>query len=561
MKIGIRIRLLISLMTVLGVSLWLTALVLINDANNQVESYRKTQAVYQAKTLAEGSLDALITKDYELLENWVASALPSSEYAYAALVRPDGQVISHTESRMVGNAMETKAVPVSGVIKELMFEQRPVVEIIYSSALDDMLFANAHIAYYVDIPYEQQESTIRDLIWVMVGSGLVLMAGVFVVTGRIIEPIRQLTDDVMSFSLEKGVKFSQAIYNRKDEIGSLARGFDDLSYRLSRSYLELKAKSDELEEKVKQRTAVLEERSTDLERSNQALYKAQQEIQKNRDNLQEQVKERTAELKNARDIALEAKEQAETANASKSEFLANMSHELRTPMHAILGFANMGVEKLVDEKDATLKEYFTVIINSGERLLQLLNNLLDISRLEAGYTELLLEKNDLYDIPVSSISAFKKMLEDRKLNLEINPKVNKETCIFDRKLIQQVVDNLIGNAVKFSEVGSDVKIDIVDDVLSSVVDKNIQAIRFSITDYGVDIPESELEEIFDKFIQSTATKTGAGGTGLGLSISKSIIRAHKGKIWAENLGSEGVVFHFVIPKLPILSENEQLISE
>ena len=561
MKIGIRIRLLISLMTVLGVSLWLTALVLINDANNQVESYRKTQAVYQAKTLAEGSLDALITKDYELLENWVASALPSSEYAYAALVRPDGQVISHTESRMVGNAMETKSVPVSGVIKELMFEQRPVVEIIYSSALDDMLFANAHIAYYVDIPYEQQESTIRDLIWVMVGSGLVLMAGVFVVTGRIIEPIRQLTDDVMSFSLEKGVKFSQAIYNRKDEIGSLARGFDDLSYRLSRSYLELKAKSDELEEKVKQRTAVLEERSTDLERSNQALYKAQQEIQKNRDNLQEQVKERTAELKNARDIALEAKEQAETANASKSEFLANMSHELRTPMHAILGFANMGVEKLVDEKDATLKEYFTVIINSGERLLQLLNNLLDISRLEAGYTELLLEKNDLYDITVSSISAFKKMLEDRKLNLEINPKVNKETCIFDRKLIQQVVDNLIGNAVKFSEVGSGVKIDIVDDVLSSVVDKNIQAIRFSITDYGVDIPESELEEIFDKFIQSTATKTGAGGTGLGLSISKSIIRAHKGKIWAENLGSEGVVFHFVIPKLPILSENEQLISE
>lgn len=556
MKIGIRIRLMISLMTVLGISLWMTALVLINDANNQVESYRKTQAIYQAKTLAEGSLDALITKDYELLESWVASALPSSEFAYAALVRPDGQIISHTETSMVGAKLVTESLPVSGIIKELMYEQRPVVEIIYSSALDDMLFANAHIAYYVDIPYEQQESTIRDLIWVMLGSGLVLMTGVFVVTGRIIQPIRQLTDDVINFSLEKGIKFSQSIYNRNDEIGSLARGFDDLSYRLSRTYLELKAKSDELEEKVKQRTAVLEDRSADLELSNQSLHIAQQEIQKNRDNLQAQVNERTVELKNARDIAIEAKEQAETANASKSEFLANMSHELRTPMHAILGFANLGADKLADEKDAALKEYFNVIINSGERLLQLLNNLLDISRLEAGYTELLLEKNDLYDITVESIGGFKRMLEDRKLNLKINQKVNKETGIFDRKLIQQVVDNLIGNAVKYSEVGNDVKINIADDVLSSVADKNIQAIRFSITDYGVYIPESELEEIFDKFIQSTATKTGAGGTGLGLSISKSIIRAHKGKIWAENLGSEGVVFHFVIPKVPILSENK-----
>jgi len=555
MKIGIRIRLLISLMSMLGISLWLTALVLIDDANNQVESFRKTQAVYQAKTLAEGSLDALITKDYELLESWVASALPSSEYAYAALVRADGQVISHTDTSMVGHKMKMSSVPVSGLVKELMFEQRPVVEIVYSSALDDMLFANAHVAYYVDIPYEQQENTKRHLIWIMLGSGLLLMAGVFVVTDRIIKPIRKLTDDVMGFSLEKGIKFSQSTYNRKDEIGALARGFDDLSYRLSRSYLDLKAKSNELEEKVKQRTKVLEERSTDLEHSNLALQKAQLEIQKNRDNLQQQVNERTNELKKAMDLAVEARDQAESANASKSEFLANMSHELRTPMHAILGFANMGADKAVDEKDAAFNDYFTVITSSGERLLLLLNNLLDISRLEAGYTELHLEKNDLYEITVSCTNGFKQLLEDRKLNLKINSALNKERCIFDKKLIQQVVDNLIGNAVKFSKEGGDVKIDIIDDTLHSVAEKNIPSIRFSITDYGVDIPESELEEIFDKFIQSTATKTGAGGTGLGLSISKSIIRAHKGKIWAENVDNEGVVFHFVIPKLPIMSEN------
>jgi len=557
MNIGIRIRLLLSLMSVLGVSLWLTALVLINDANNQVETFRKSQAVYQAKTLAEGSLDALITKDYELLEGWVNSALPSEEYAYAALVRADGKVLSHTEISMVGNDMVTAVKPVTGVIKELEFKQRPIVEIIYSSALDDILFAHAHIAYYVDIPYEQQESTVRQLIWVMLGSGLLLMAGVFVVTGRIINPIRQLTDDVIGFSLEKGIKFSQSIYNRKDEIGALARGFDDLSYRLTRSYQELKLKSDELEEKVKQRTKVLEERSMDLEHSNQALYKAQEEIKQHRDNLQLLVNEKTKELRTARDVAIEAREQAETANASKSEFLANMSHELRTPMHAILGFANLGKEKVRHEKDATIKEYFNVIINSGERLMLLLNNLLDISRLDAGYTELQLDKNDLAEIVMSSVHDFKKMMDDRNLQLKLNPGKNKETCIFDKKLIQQVVDNLIGNAIKFSEMGSDIKIDIDDDVLSTATEQNISAIRFSITDYGADIPESELEEIFDKFIQSTATKTGAGGTGLGLSISKGIIRAHKGKIWAENLGDDGVVFHFVIPKLPIMDKDKE----
>jgi len=554
MKVGIRVRLVISLVALMTVALGLTAIVLINDADKRIEWFKHTQALSQAKTLAEGSLDALVTRDYEQLERLVKSALPSEEYAYASLVKTDGQVLTHTDLSLIGSFVPTSREIAAGKFYDVKYKDQPVVEVVYSSAIGDKIFANAHVAYYQNVPNEQREDTLNTLIIIMLVSTLAMIGGVIFLTDKIMQPVRHLTDTISNFSLEKGIKFSPAILNRKDEIGALALSFDDLSYRLSHSYKELKKKSDELEEKVKKRTRVLEEHSVELERTNNELYETQKELQQHRDNLQKRVDERTLELKQARDAAFEARDQAELANRTKSEFLANMSHELRTPMHAVLGFANLGKEKLDPEKDVQLIEMFEHILKSGDRLMHLLNNLLDLARMEAGYSELHLGENDLPSLIDMYIQGYQEEMQAKHLTVDTKYSSAENNTIFDGKMIGQVVDNLIGNAVKFSAVKSTIRIGVVDQTMDTATEKNIPCIHFSITNLGISIPEDELEQIFDNFIQSTATKTGAGGTGLGLSISRSIIAAHKGKIWAENLMPDGVVFHFIIPMQPLIKE-------
>ena len=554
MKVGIRTRLTLSLFVLMVIALLMTSLVLIKDANERLKSFQKTQAQFQAKTLAEGSLDALISQDFELLERWVESAMPSSEYAYAALVRPNGKVLTHSNLDMIGEIIPTEDKNADGVFVERQFHNRPVLEVVYASVLNNKHLANAHIAYYLDIPYEQKGETTKHLVLIMFVCGVLLLISVYFVTDKIVEPIRKLTNSVSGFTLERGVRFSSAILNRNDEVGALAKNFDELSHRLIDSYQDLKAKSDELEEKVIKRTHVLEDKTNQLEATNHQLYLAQKEIKDHRDNLQDLVEERTAELKVAIDVAVEARKFAEKANNAKSEFISNMSHELRTPMHAILGFASLGLNKLDPEKNEPVVEYLTTIITSGNRLMLFLNNLLDISRMEAGYSELHLQEANLKELTEKSIKTFLVSFDAKKLELQLNTDFKNQATVFDPKMIEQVVVNLIGNAVKFSRNDSVIKISITDDAIDLDAELNAPAVHFKIVNYGIPIPENEMEEIFEKFIQSSATKTGAGGTGLGLSISKSIITAHKGMIWAENMADEGVAFHFIIPVMPSYAE-------
>jgi len=240
------------------------------------------------------------------------------------------------------------------------------------------------------------------------------------------------------------------------------------------------------------------------------------------------------------------KEIAELANTSKSEFLANMSHELRTPMHAILSFSRFGVNKFNTAPAEKLLSYFEKINQSGERLLSLLNDLLDLSKLEAGKLEFNFSQYDLNSSLKHALSEYEGLIENKQLKLNlIKPECDTSAC-FDNVKITQVITNFLSNAVKFSEKGSTLLIDIKEDKLFSDTG-NIRALRLSVTDRGVGIPDNELETIFDKFIQSSKTKTNAGGTGLGLAICKEFIEAHHGRIWAEHNSNSGSTFNFVIP--------------
>ena len=283
------------------------------------------------------------------------------------------------------------------------------------------------------------------------------------------------------------------------------------------------------------------------------LKKAEQELMMHRDNLQEMVDHQVQELR-------DAVEEAQAANRAKSEFLANMSHELRTPMHSILSFSSFGISKLNKVPVQKLGTYFERIHDSGERLLTLVDDLLDLAKLEAGKMELEIAERDLTEVVMQRMAEQEATAKQKGVTVELEDSAVVIQGDFDSNRIGQVVTNLLSNAVKFTPDGKSIKISICVGTMTAEKlngSSPIPSILFRIHDEGIGVPDGELERVFDKFIQSSKTNTGAGGTGLGLAICKQIIEAHNGKIWAE-VSEGGALFNFEIPQTYVYVEPKTL---
>ncbi len=253
-------------------------------------------------------------------------------------------------------------------------------------------------------------------------------------------------------------------------------------------------------------------------------------------------------------IQIQAMKATQAANRAKSEFLANISHELRTPMHGILGYANLGVKRSGTLPRVKLEEYYSIIQESGTRLMKLLNNLLDFSRLEVGKMHYSMNKNDLLPRIHQVTTELSPLADEKGIIFDIQCACNQAPVYCDQEKISQVLRNLLFNAIKFSNTESTIKI-----VCKKITNENGTKLqRISVSNLGIPIPEGELENIFEKFIQSSTTDTGAGGTGLGLAISKQILRDHNSTIWAENGPNDTIIFHFLLAMEP---EQDQINKE
>ena len=256
---------------------------------------------------------------------------------------------------------------------------------------------------------------------------------------------------------------------------------------------------------------------------------------------------------------VEARDDAERANAAKSEFLANMSHELRTPLHGILSFSSFGVSKIDSVSKEKLSRYFSNINASGERLLLLLNDLLDLSKLEADKMVFNFEKNDLAGLIDVVIFDYQTLVEEKQLVIEKQIDTDLPPIDMDSERIRQVINNLFSNAIKYTPKNKAICFQLrlqktKHNRFLEPLSHEVEIVLFSIADQGIGIPESELFSVFDEFVQSSKTKTNAGGTGLGLAITKRIVQQHFGVIWAENNPGGGATFHVALPLHIVTSE-------
>jgi PAS domain S-box-containing protein len=234
------------------------------------------------------------------------------------------------------------------------------------------------------------------------------------------------------------------------------------------------------------------------------------------------------------------RDRAEEASRLKSEFLATISHELRTPLHAILSYADFGLERVAHADRERLRRYFFEIQDSGALLLELINDLLDLSKIEAGkmpYRRSTLTMGVVVDDACYRVAP---LAEAKKISLQ-PAAIPKQWQVYgDYEMLLRVLVNLLGNAIKFTPAGGRIE------VLGEARDGNY---LFAVRDSGQGIYPEEIDVIFDKFVQSSLhAQKGGSGSGLGLSICRGIIEAHEGRIWAESAGPNlGSTFYFMLP--------------
>ena len=285
-----------------------------------------------------------------------------------------------------------------------------------------------------------------------------------------------------------------------------------------------------------------------------------------RNNLE--LEDKVAELQKAKAELSRAKVIAENANHAKSDFLANMSHELRTPLNHIIGFTELVVDKNFGDINTTQQEYLTDVLTSSRRLLSLINDILDLSKVEAG--KLTFEPSNIYvrSTMGNSLVMIKEKALKHGIHLSMETEEIPETITADARKLKLIFYNILSNAAKFTPDGGSItlramlatpnngyfltqsgqKIEPPGNNRTSNRSKQ-PCILFSVSDTGIGLKPEEIERIFSPFEQgNNSTSRKYRGTGLGLSLSKRLVEIHGGRIWAESEGTgKGSTFSFTLP--------------
>ncbi|HNR32309.1 MAG TPA: ATP-binding protein, partial [Candidatus Hydrogenedentes bacterium] len=245
------------------------------------------------------------------------------------------------------------------------------------------------------------------------------------------------------------------------------------------------------------------------------------------------------EVTRAREELHRVNEELKTLDEMKTNLLSNVSHELRTPLVAVMGYTDMILNGKAGPVNDTQREYLGISLRNVEKLVTLIENLLDFSRLHRGQEELVFDTFDLVDCALTSIQIVQPVADSRGITMQLNAPAEPVLVEGDKGKLGQVFNNLLSNAVKFNKPAGQVSVDI------RVRGDNVETL---VSDTGIGIPKEALDKIFTRFYQYDASSTRKyGGTGIGLSISQDIMRLHGSRIMAQSEEGKGSVFHFTLP--------------
>lgn len=294
----------------------------------------------------------------------------------------------------------------------------------------------------------------------------------------------------------------------RDQIGELGDNFNLMAGNLREYEEKLLGYNKVLEKKV-------EERTEELQQAIKSLEKYQEEI-------------------------IVAKDKAESSSRAKSEFVSNMSHELRTPLNAILGFSEI---LFAEEDNEKKKKFLGMIKDAGENLLNIINDILDISKIEAGMMRIKSEPFSIKEVAESIEHLFMEMAKEKGNKLMIIDMCKSRYVIGDILRIKQILTNLVGNALKFTENGL-----VTVEMTEKEIDKNNIVVNFKVNDTGIGISSDKMNNLFEMFNQGEYHLTKKyGGTGIGLAIVKKLTDIMNGRVSAESNPGEGTEFNISIP--------------
>ncbi len=495
-----------------------------------------------ARNLAAVNTNYVATYNYVNIEQSLAYVVKENNLLYATVLFFDGEPAAYNgreylRDRILSSPLHDRALgSPDTLVQYSKFGPKAYCDIAVPIYLNQEKWGTVRIGFEMDDIQSAISNTRKMLLALGTICLLIGCLAARIMARRIAGPIGGLVKSVEAIS--GGNYDHQITIDTRDEIGYLGQRFAAM------------------QDTVKDHVRLMTETNLKLTESNA--------------NLRHEIVERMR----AEQEAKQAKEAAETANIAKSEFLANMSHELRTPMNHIIGFTQLVVDKHCGELSDTQEEYLHDVLESSNHLLALINDVLDISKVEAGKVQLDLSEFDPRSFLGNSLTMI--INETMKGGIDIVKAFDTmpPTITADERKLKQILYNLLSNAVKFTPDGGRISLDarMVDCtvraglrkgdrdhhkvVVEPIVEKsescgiNIEkGIEISVVDTGIGIHPKDLVRIFNRFDQVENSRSRKyQGTGLGLSIAKNFVELHGGKIWAESAGKvKGAAFRFVIP--------------